>query len=55
MASNRKNYVAIVKQLCEKIDNMGFDILINELKFDEFNQLYDTYINLKFSPVGELR
>ena len=50
-----KSYVATIKELCEKINDMNFDILVNELKFDEFNQLYDAFMNLKFSSLEELR
>ena len=49
------SYVANVKELCEKINELNFDILVNELKFDEFNQLYDCYMNLKYSSLEELR
>ena len=49
------SYVAIIKELCEKINDLNFDILVNELKFDEFNQLYDAYMNLKYSSLEELR
>ena len=34
---------------------MNYDILVNELKFDEFNQLHDAFMNLKFSSLKELR
>ena len=49
------SYVATIKELCEKINDLNFDILANELKFDEFNQLYDAYMNLKYSSLEELR
>ena len=49
------SYVTIIKELCEKINELNFDILVNELKFDEFNQLYDCYMNLKYSSLEELR
>ena len=49
------SYIATIQELCEKINDLNFDILVNELKFDEFNQLYDAYMNLKYSSLEELR
>lgn len=34
---------------------MSFGIIANELKFDEFNALYNAYVNLKFSEVKKMR
>lgn len=50
-----ENYVATIQELCERINDMNFDIIVNELKFDEFNQLYNAFMNLKFSSLEELR
>ena len=48
-------YLKHVKSLCNRLDSMGFDMIANELKFDELKQLYDAYSNLKYSEVRELR
>lgn len=34
---------------------MHFDIIKNELTYNEFNQLYDCYVNLKYHNVKSLR
>ena len=44
-----------MKALCERIDNMHFDIIANELRHDEFQMLSDAYSNLKFSEARQLR
>ena len=38
-----------------RINSMKFDIIQNELNFTEFEQLYDSYVNMKYSSVEELR
>ena len=34
---------------------MNFDVISNELTFAEFEQLFDAYVNLKYSEVKSLR
>ena len=48
-------YLASVSTLCDRLDNMGFDMIANELKYEELKQLYDAYVNLKYSEMKELR
>ena len=50
-----ETYFKITRELCEKINSIGFDIIANELKYDEFDQLYDCYMNLKYSEVKRMR
>jgi hypothetical protein len=55
MASDSQKLVACVKDCLDRVNDMHFDIVNNELNYREFNQLYDAYVNLKFSEVPELR
>ena len=48
-------YLNCVKILCDRIDAIGFDVIGNEVKFDELEQLYDGYANLKYSESEALR
>jgi len=50
-----ESYYTVVRILCDRVNDMSFDIISNELKYDEFNQLYDSYVNLKYSEVDKLR
>ena len=41
--------------LLERIDSIGFDIVANELNYDEYTTLSDAYQNLKYSEAKALR
>jgi len=55
VARDDKNFNMCVEILCERINEMSFDIIANELNFDEFDTLYTAYVNLKFSEVNKMR
>jgi len=55
MANDSQQMQACVSSLLDRINSMHFDIIHNELTFNEFEQLYDCYVNLKYSEVKQLR
>ena len=55
MASGDKLMQLCIIDLLERFNAMHFDIITNELTYREFNQLYDAYVNLKYSSVKSLR
>lgn len=55
VAFKDKQVVKCLELLCTRFNLMSFDMIQNELTFEEFNKLYDAYVNLKFSEVKELR
>lgn len=55
VASGKGPHIQCVRELVARVDSLNFDVITNELKFDEFEQLYDAYSNLKFSEVKEMR
>jgi len=44
-----------IRDLLSQLAHINFDMIGNELTFQEFENLYDAYTNLKFSDVAELR
>ena len=44
-----------VQKLTDRLNQMNFDVVVNELNYDEFNILYDAYMNMKFSEVDTIR
>ena len=50
-----KEYIQTVKDLLKRVDSINFDVVPNELNFDEFAILRDAYLNLKYSEVKALR
>ena len=50
-----KDYVALVRKLIARIDGLGFDLINNELNYEEFELMSDIYNNLKYSEVEVLR
>ena len=53
--SSRKDYLNVVERICKRLDNMGFDIISHEVKFDELQILHSAYVNLKYSEEEALR
>ena len=53
--SSKSDYLDMVERICTRLDNMGFDIISHEVKFDELQILYHAYVNLKYSEDEALR
>ena len=47
--------VQCIKNLVRRVDSYNFDVITNELKYDEYEMLYDCWVNLKYSEVEQLR
>ena len=47
--------VQCIKNLVRRLDSYNFDVITNELKYDEYEMLYDCWVNLKYSEVEQLR
>ena len=55
LASGSQEIKQTVDTLLKRIDSINFDMISNELNYEEFTILRDAYQNLKYSEVKVLR
>lgn len=52
---NSEKLVRVVSRLCDRIDSINFDLIVNELTYQEYETLYDAYYHMKFSKSKLMR
>ena len=51
----KRDYHDLIQNICRRLDNMGFDVISHEVKYDELKILHNAYVNLKYSEDKTLR